>query len=393
MATNYEIDYNDERFTNVENQKNDALSDLEETYSGMIQDSDDYYKAQIDASKEWADKQTELQNQKTDLAIKEINQQKDQTKKDYIKEQSGAYVDWRKQSNEYGAEAEQMASAGLANTGYSESSQVSMYNTYQNRVATAREAYGRAVLNYDNSIAEAKLQNSSVLAEIAYEALQQQLELSLQGFQYKNQLLLDKADKKTQLDSEYYQRYQDVLAQINQENAMAEQIRQYNESMAFNREQFEWQKEQAKKSSSGGVGDDDVIVGGVLEGGNAPAVSTEYYVGDLNPDAANGTFSNGYQPDNINGEKLKDSGYDMQITTTKKYGADAGKTVTLTQTVWQTSDGKLWYWEGRDNKYIQASSTKNFVNDERTGESVSSGLLAGLKGVGTSVGGGGRSFK
>ena len=234
----YEINYDDKRFTEVESQKSDALSDLEQTYAGMINDSDKYYQAQIDASKQWADKQTDLQNQKTDLAIKEINQQKDQTKKDYLKEQSGAYVDWRKQSNEYGVESEEMAAAGLTNTGYSESSQVSMYNTYQNRVATAREAYGRAVLNYDNSIAEARLQNSSVLAEIAYEALQKQLELSLQGFQYKNQLLLDKADKKTQIENEYYQRYQDVLAQINHENALAEQVRQYNESLAEEKRQY-----------------------------------------------------------------------------------------------------------------------------------------------------------
>ena len=31
-----------------------------------------------------------------------------------------------------------------------ESSKVSMYNTYQNRVATARDSYNRAVLNYNN---------------------------------------------------------------------------------------------------------------------------------------------------------------------------------------------------------------------------------------------------
>jgi hypothetical protein len=83
-------------------------------------------------------------------------------------------------------------------------------------------------MNFDNSITEARLQNNSVLAEIAYEAQQKQLELTLQGFQYKNQLLLEQANKKLQIESEYYQRYQDVLAQINHENSLAEQIRQFN---------------------------------------------------------------------------------------------------------------------------------------------------------------------
>ena len=98
------------------------------------------------------------------------------------------------------------------------------------------------------------MQNNSALAEIAYQALQQQLELSLQGFQYKNQLLLEQANKKTELEQIYHERWKDVLDQMNTENALAEEIRQYNESMAFEREQFEWQKSNFKKSSGGGGG-------------------------------------------------------------------------------------------------------------------------------------------
>ena len=234
----YDINYNDQRFTQVEADKNVALNDLEQTYSGMIDQSDKYYQNLIDANKEWADRQEQLQQEKTDFTIEKIEQQKAQAQKEYTKEQSGAYVDWQKQSNQYGANAESMAAQGLAGTGYSESSQVSMYNTYQNRVATAREAYQNAVLNYNNSITEARLQNNSLLAEIAYNALQQQLELSLQGFQYKNQLILDKTAKKLEIDQMYYSRYQDVLAQINHENALAEQIRQYNESLALDQQKL-----------------------------------------------------------------------------------------------------------------------------------------------------------
>lgn len=232
MATNYDIDYSDKRFTQVETEKQQALSENEKLYAGMIDSSDKYYQAQIDASKQWAEKQSQLQQEKTDFAIEQIEQQKEQTKKDYIKEQSGAYGDWIRQSDPYGVNAEQAAAQGLKNTGWSESSQVRMYTAYQNRVATARESYNNAVLNYNNSIKDAQLQNNSALAEIAYQALQQQLELSLQGFQYKNQLLLDKANAKTTIENNYYTRYQDVLQQINHENALAEEVRQYNASLA-----------------------------------------------------------------------------------------------------------------------------------------------------------------
>ena len=244
MAQNYDINYDDERFAEVEAEKKAALNEVDVTYGNMISNSDKYFQSQIDASKEWADKQSQLQQEKTDFAIEKIEQDKAQAKKDYTKEQSGAYVDWRKQSNEYGTEAEKMASAGLANTGYSESSQVSMYNTYQNRVTAARESYNQAVLSYNNAITEARLQNNSVLAEIAYQALQKELELSLQGFQYKNTLIQAKADRKTQVNSEYYARYQDVLKQINTENALAEEVRQYNASLAQQQAQLAEQKRQ-----------------------------------------------------------------------------------------------------------------------------------------------------
>lgn len=241
---NYEIDYNDKRFGQVETEKTTALNDLEQTYADMTSKSDEFYDKQIAASKDWAKEQTNLQNQQTDFAIQKIEQQKDQAKKDYTKEQSGAWVDYQKQSNQYGADAEQRASIGMAGTGWSESAQVAYYNQYQNRVATARESFDRTIMNYNNNIAEAKLQNSSILAEIAYNAQKEQLELALAGFQYKNQLLLDKVAKKTTLKQNYYQRYQDVIAQINHENSLAEQVRQHNESLALQQAQLAEEKRQ-----------------------------------------------------------------------------------------------------------------------------------------------------
>lgn len=274
MATNYAINYDDKRFQEVKNQEATAVKETQGTYDKMVNQSDSFYQQQIDASKDWANKQSEIQQAQTDFAIEKVEQAKDQAKKNYTKEQKGAYTDYQKATNEYGANAETLAAQGLNQTGYSESTRTSAYNTYQNRYMTARESYNQAILNYDNNIKEAQLANSSALAKIAYEALQQQLELSLQGFQYKNTLLLQKLEAVNQTKDRYYNRYQDVLQQINTENAMAEQIRQYNESLAeqkrqYNetlafqkseaaRQQSNWQKEynlaKSKASSSGSSG-------------------------------------------------------------------------------------------------------------------------------------------
>ena len=136
MATpNYNINYDDERFKTVESEKQTALNQINDTYNNMINQSDKFYQDQIQASKDYVETQKQNQQANTDFAIEKIEQQKEQAHKDYIKEQTGAYVDWQKQSNKYGANAEQMAANGLNNSGYDATLQADYYSTYQNRVA------------------------------------------------------------------------------------------------------------------------------------------------------------------------------------------------------------------------------------------------------------------
>lgn len=253
----YAVNYDDSRFKTVESDKNAALAAQEKLYGDIIGNTDKVYQQQIDASKEWEQKQTQLQQEQTDFAIQKIEQQKDQANKDYTKEQSGAYVDWQKQSNEFGAEAEKRAAQGLENTGFSESSQVAMYTAYQNRVAVARENHSKIILDFNNAMTQARLQNNASLAEIAFKAHKERLELNLQQLQAKNALLLEQANKKTELEQMFHERWQDVLAQVNTEHALAEEARQFNEQMAEQKRQFDYKNklgEFAKKSSGGSSG-------------------------------------------------------------------------------------------------------------------------------------------
>lgn len=266
---NETVDYNDKRLTDVKAEQTQKESEINQTYDNMINNSNKFYQDQIDASKEWAQKQGELQQANTDLAIEQINQQKEQTQKDYTKEQKASYTDYQKQVNDYGVNAEKMAAAGLNNTGYSETSKVSMYNTYQSRVATARDGLNKAILQYNNSIKEAQLANNSKLAEIYSNALQQQLELSLKGFQYKNSLIEAKINQINTNNTRYDNKYQNVLAQINQEienrrnmyniysdainsdRKLTESIKQFNQEMELKKQQFneemQYKREQAKE--------------------------------------------------------------------------------------------------------------------------------------------------
>lgn len=136
---------------------------------------------------------------------------------------------------------------------------------------------------------------------------------------------------------------------------------QYTDKQSFDLalEQWNWEKDQASKVSygngggntgDGGNGFQKATFARVDENGNyvfyidgkertyAPGVNP--YTGTTNGDVENGTFSNGYQPDNINGQKLTKSGITDVVNG-------------VTQNVWKTPDGKLWIWDGTKNEYLE----------------------------------------
>lgn len=71
------------------------------------------------------------------------------------------------------------------------------------------------------------------------------------------------------------------------------------------------------------------------------------YTGTKNADAKNGTFSNGYQPNNIGGKKLKSqSEYEVYVNGVK-------------QSVWSHDNGNtLWAWDGSINEYVDVTSQR-----------------------------------
>ncbi len=276
---NETINMQDSRLTTIENQRGQDITNTQNEYNQMIGNTDQFYQNQINAAQASADAQARAQQASTEQQIKEINQHREKTERDYQKEQRGAYTDYQKQVNEYGVNAEVMAARGLSGTGYSESSQVSMYNAYQQRVATARQSLADSQQNYDNLIAQARLSNDTRQAEIAAELARQQAEYALQGFQYKNTLIESRQQQLNQLNSRYDARYNTMLgimqneiegrrqnfqanvniltqaeknrqwaAEFDEGNRrfeaeMAQKDRQFERELAFNRQK--WQQEYA----------------------------------------------------------------------------------------------------------------------------------------------------
>lgn len=367
----YNVNYNDQRFKNVENEKQSELNKYNQTYDRLIDEKNQFTNQQQDLVDRWEDTQKQIANDNLNHQIDLYNQQKDKANREYQDEAKASYIDYQKEVDRYGVSRENVVQNGLSNSGYSESSKVDMYNTYQNRVASARKSLNDAKLEFDNAIKEAQLQNNATLAQNALTALQQKLSIALEGFGYKSEQENNRLNWNYNINNTYYDRYKNVESQINYENEQAEKIRQFNEQMAYQKrqqqlEQQRWEQQMAYQRQQDAIANSQKWASINNSGGggypviDSPSSKTmNPYTNTRNKDADRiiggkpGTFSNGYQPNNINGNKLKSSGKTVgQVIKGQKGSTGIDMTG---QTVWTVS-GRYYMWDGSIDKYIDITS-------------------------------------
>ena len=132
------------------------------------------------------EKQAEITNGQTQLTVDELARQKDKVDTDTTKTTRGLYTDYQKQANQYGVNAEKQASMGLANSGYSETSQVNLYNNYQKSVTETLNNARTLKSDFDFQIAQAREKGNLTLAQSALELYQQQMQLLTQEYEMRN---------------------------------------------------------------------------------------------------------------------------------------------------------------------------------------------------------------
>lgn len=178
----------------------------------------------------------QIQNEQIDAnnkyALDNIERQRGYAQKDFEKEARGAYQDYQKQVNPYGVQAENIFSSGLGNSGYSETSKLNAYNTYQNRFATARQSTDRLMEDFNNQMNQAMLEANQEKAQVALQKLQTQMSNLWQQLSFDSSLTQNKVNYNQWLEQFNYQKQQDEIAN------------------AFAREQFEYQKQQDSLANS-----------------------------------------------------------------------------------------------------------------------------------------------
>lgn len=189
------------------------------------------------------DKQLEQQkdiiNTGTEQTINELEKKKQETEEDVNKTNKALYTDYKKQINPYGANAENLAEQGLSNSGLAETTKLGYYNSYQNARTEARNNANKIKANFDAQIAKARQDGDLQLAQSTLNIYKQQIDD-----------LYNIYNLKFNREQFNYNKEQDALSQSNWEKQYQQSLEQAQWERQFNKEQFDYQKEKDKQEQS-----------------------------------------------------------------------------------------------------------------------------------------------
>ena len=236
----------EERYAKVGTDKQNAINQSNQIYNDLLTNNTQLAQQQKDYINNWQTTQNEITDKNAKYQTELQNQNKLKAEKEFQNEavaSKNAYYDF---INPYGAQAEIQAQNGLSNSGYSETTKSSAWNTHQNRTAQARATLNNAIQQYDNAIKEIELNRDTTKSQYALQALQQQLDAALQEFNNSSQFKQNQLSNNQALNSEYNTRYDTLWNQINTEKQQAESVRQFEKNYALQEKQLEEQKRQAQ---------------------------------------------------------------------------------------------------------------------------------------------------
>lgn len=293
----------------------------------------------IDAQNEQRAADEQAASQRYQNLVDQINAQRSPLLEQYGLDSQGAYVNKMLTGRKV---EDQMARLGLNTQGFGISQQMDVENTYGQVLNDLMTQKNRGLQDIENQLTGAHGENLARQSELAAAYTGRLAEL--------NKYILEAVENK----------YKSTYEQLFQDKQYKDAQEQLKKDNAFRQKQL---AASSRVSYSGGGG------GGSSAsfGESSLFDSTGRYVGPPTPNnpygASNantrkaatqyGTFNNGYQPKGIVGAgKVSASKY----TVANFFGtnAKANNGVHIgSQKVWTTSDGRVWYWDGSLDRYVE----------------------------------------
>lgn len=176
--------------------------------------------------------QQDIVNKQTQMNVDALERNKEEIDAQTKKTNQGLYAEYKKASNPYGVNAEATYARGLGNSGYAETTQTNLYNTYQKNVTNTINNAQKLKSDFDFQISQARKNGDITLAQNALQIYMQKMELLTQEYELRNNR-----------EQYLYQKEQDALAQSNWEKEYAYQ--QQRDAVSDNQWQqsFDYQKQ------------------------------------------------------------------------------------------------------------------------------------------------------
>lgn len=173
-------------------------------------------------------KQNDIINRQTQMQVDSLARQKEDIDKEATQQNRALYQDYRKATNPFGQQAENLAGQGLANSGYAETTMSRLYNTYQTNITSTLNNARDLKADVDFQINQARQNGDITLAQNALELYKQKM-----------QLLTEEYDLRNNREQFLYQKQQDALAQRNWQTEFdyqkAQNDRNYNYQLSRDR--------------------------------------------------------------------------------------------------------------------------------------------------------------
>ena len=177
-------------------------------------------------------KQEEIVNKQTQMNVDELERNKVEIDEQAKKTNQGLYTEYKKASNPYGVNAEATYARGLGNSGYAETTQTNLYNTYQKNVTNTINNAQKLKSDFDVQITQARQNGDITLAQNALQIYMQKMQLLTQEYELRNNR-----------EQYLYQKEQDALAQSNWEKEYAYQQERDSISDQQWQQSFDYQKQ------------------------------------------------------------------------------------------------------------------------------------------------------
>lgn len=185
------------------------------------------------------EQQKNIINKQTELNVAELEKNKAEIDQQTSKTNQGLYAQYKKASNPYGVNAEQLYTKGLGNSGYAETTQTNLYNTYQKNITETINNAQKLKADFDFQISQARQNGDITLAQSALEIYNQKMQLLSQEYELRNNR-----------EQFLYQKEQNKLAQSNWEKEYAYQQQRDQIADSQWQQTFDYQKQRDAVSDS-----------------------------------------------------------------------------------------------------------------------------------------------